>query len=246
MIKANLPFVFGLALAVLLQSCGRERKNSDSQTDMNVTSGEESPGEEDKGTAYQPIPLVQLIGMSDLVAAGRVKAVEEASFKFQIDKVIGGTIDSSTVQVRKFVPPAFLDEKPVPYDTTRSMILYLRKSARAEIPWTIIGIGGEGEMPVEDGFIYFEGSRLEGMPYVVHTLYGTQKNRQRFNYDKFLDAITGYSKCITWGLKEDKSKSLKQWVPTQRCDSLEIAAFKKKSRIHDFLIRETLLHQPGN
>ncbi len=239
----NLLFISVVTLCFLFQSCGRQG-NRESETDMTDQAGKEISDEADKGTAYQPIPIVQLIGMSDLVAAGHVKAVEEATFEFQINDDIGSNFDSSSIQVRKFIPPAFLKENPIPYDTTRNMILYLRKSARDDIPWTIIGIGGEGEMPVEDGFIYFEGSRLEGMPYVVHTLYGTQKNRQRYNYKKFLDAITEYRKCIKWVLKEDKNKSLKQWAPTQSCDSSEIDAYKKKSSMHDFLIRETEAYLP--
>lgn len=236
--------IIGTAFLLLLCSCGSPTsKNSGNTTDGEGTTLKKSTKKTAK-PAYKPIPLPQLIGMSDMAVLGKVSEIREDTFVFRIDDYLSTREDSLNIEVTKYISPAFMATKHIPYDSSQHYALFLRKLPRVNTPWAIIGIGGEGERPVSDGNVYFEGSYLKDLDTSVHMVHGEEKLTQVVNLEQFRDAVQNYGSCFTWKIMDQKidDKTLQTWAPVLECDESLLNQYRAKSWIHEYLVSQSILH----
>lgn len=239
--------VIGAAFIILVCACntqsGKKTGNESNKEAVPMERAKKTAGSPD----YKPIPLPQLIGMSDLAVVGKVMEIRDETFLFRIDDYLTPRQDSILIEVTKYIAPAFLEDERIPYDSIQHFALFLRKLPRNNTPWTIIGIGGEGEMPVGDGNVYFNGTYLKGLEFGVHTVQGVEKNTQEVNLELFRDAVQNYTKCFTWKIRDQKKddKTVEVWAPVMDCKESQIEEYRSKSWIHNYLASETLpmLHE---
>lgn len=234
--------IIGTAFLLLLCACNsRTSKNSGNTTDGDGTTLKKSTKKTAKPD-YKPIPLPQLIGMSDMAVLGKVSEIKEDTFVFRIDDYLSTREDSLNIEVTKYIPPAFMAIKHIPYDTTQHYALFLRKLPRENTPWAIIGIGGEGERPVSDGNVYFEGSYLKDLDTSFQTVHGEEILTQKVNLEQFRDAVQNYGRCFTWKIMDQTidDKILQSWAPVLGCDESQLNQYRAKSWIHEYLASQTI------
>ncbi len=234
--------IIGTVFIVLLYACN----SGSSKKSGNMKDGQDTNLQKADKTiakpAYKPIPLPKLIGMSDMAVIGKVSEIREDTFVFRIDDYLSIREDSLNIEVSKYIPPAFMAKKHTPYDSTQQFVLFLRKLPRENTPWAIIGIGGEGERPIGDGNVYFEGSYLQDLDTSVYTIQGLEKSAQRINLEQFRDAVQNYGRCFTWKIMDQARdiKTLEGWAPVQVCDESLMNQYRAKSWIHEYLVSQTL------
>jgi hypothetical protein len=186
---------------------------------------------------YEPIPLDRVIGMAQLIVVGEVSKVKEGSFTLRPTQTLAGAASAGEIEVLQFTPNRFEGApRTAPYKTGQTFLLFLIHDEKhpTEGAWRILGIGGEGEMPVEDGFVYFHGRNVEGLPFGSYTVHGAVRKIQRFDAQKFFDAVKGYRLCFAW--KPDKENRLE---PTRLCDETSLERYASASDIHRHLARLT-------
>jgi hypothetical protein len=100
--------------------------------------------------------------MADLIVLGDVATIEESTFQFHVNEFLENHHASRSLKVEKYIPPEFIAPRAQPYATGQCFILFLIKPDpnKTDQPWKILGIAGEGEMPIEDEYVYFNGKRL--------------------------------------------------------------------------------------
>jgi len=193
---------------------------------------------------YIPIPLPQLIGRADLVVIGKVTGFSDSTFNFLVEEFLINKDSSNTIVVKKYIPSEFEGPRPLPYATKQSFILILKKPEKniAGEAWKIIGHIGEGEMPIEDGFVYFEGSNIIGLERKPFSVQRVSRNVQRFNLTDFKDAVKDYRNCFSWKLTEETKNNKKRlnWRPSKECSDNSIRKYQEKSWIHEYLVKETI------
>ena len=193
---------------------------------------------------YIPIPLPQLIGRSDLIVTGRVTEVGESTITIRVMEFLRNEYPDYTLQVKKFIPPEFDGPRPLPYANGQDFVFFLSKPKedKSDPNWTVIGFTGEGEMPIDNGFVYFEGSYLQGLERKSYDVQGVSRMTQRFNLSDFKDAIQNYDECFSWELVKYviNNKERERWQPSRKCSDDILKKYSAKSWIHDYLVRETL------
>lgn len=202
------------------------------------------------GMDYDPIPLPRLIGMADFVVIGTVTDIEDSIFQFHGHEFLLNKYSLDSLIVRKFIPSKFDGPRPLPYATKQSFVLFLTKPIQdnTQHPWSIIGYTGEGEMPIENGFVYFEGSYLQGLERKPYEVQGVSRNLQRFNLDDFINAVKNYRECFSWRLVEyiKNNKKRERWQPSKKCPDVTVKSYQAKSWIHEYLVQETINRIPLN
>ncbi len=198
---------------------------------------------------YMTIPIVQLIGMADLIVGGTVLEPNDSNFTFLIDEVLSGNYASKTIEVKQFIPSKFDGHRSIPYANGQGFILFLTKlnqDSTANL-WKILGIGGEGKMPVqENNYVYLEGFYLEGLERAFYEVQGVSRHLQRFNLHDFKDAVQNYGECFSWELVEyiKNNKKRKRWVPSKACHDNSVKNYQTKSWLHNYLVMETVKRIP--
>ncbi len=185
---------------------------------------------------YEPIPLDRLIGMAQLIVVGEVSLVKDSSFTLRPTLILAGTSPQGEIEISKFIPNRF-EGKPraVPYKEGQSFLLFLTKNEKLpEAPWTVLGAGGEGEMPNQDGFIYLPGRNVEGLPFQTHRVHDAERNIQRVESAPFIDAVKRYRSCFVWKPGKDE-----QLQPSRICDAATVKQYASSSSMHDYLARLT-------
>ncbi|HEX5708802.1 MAG TPA: hypothetical protein VFX96_16000 [Pyrinomonadaceae bacterium] len=183
---------------------------------------------------YAPIPLDRLIGTSQLIVTGEVSAVKESTFTLRVERTLAG--ESAAPEIEVSVPVYFEEgPRPAPYKAGQSLLLFLvRDDGQSRKGWRVMGAGGEGEMPLQDGFVYFHGSNLEGLPFGTHRVHDAERRIQRFEAEPFLDAVKGYRACFAW-----KPAAAERDAPTRICDAEAAAQYARASDIHKYLSQLT-------
>lgn len=202
-----------------------------------VPAGAGQRGESDMGD-YEPIPLDRLIGMAWLIVSGEVSQVGENTFTLRPTQTLAGDAPGPQVEVLQFIPSRFEGApRPAPYKAGQSFLLFLVKDEkrRPQDAWKILGIGGEGEMPIEDGFVYFHARNVEGLSFGTYSVHGTERRIQRFDAQTFLDAVKGYRSCFAWEPGEGKLPQ-----PVRLCDEASLEKYARTSDIHRRLARLTV------
>ncbi len=141
---------------------------------------------------YYRIYLPKLIEHSELIA--HVKITDETSDYFEAEIIceIKGTPDSPRITVKKFNNWACA-HRWAAYKTGQEELVFLRKDKNGE--WEIYGAGDEGEMPVENGKIYYE-SFIRNHPYLEsakeHRLSLGNIRAVEFELEESIKGITMY------------------------------------------------------
>lgn len=186
---------------------------------------------------YEPIPLDRLIGTAQLIVLGEVTKVSNHTFSLRVSQQLAGATAANEIEIRQYIPSKFEGSpRPAPYAIGQSFLLFLTpgKPSPTDSAWTIMGIGGEGEMPIEGDFIYFHGRNVEGLPFESHQVHKAQRSIQRFVSQEFFDAVKKYRFCFEWKPgKEGRPE------PAKTCDEAAIAKYAQVSAIHSYLARLT-------
>lgn len=189
---------------------------------------------------YDIIPLPILIEQSELIVSGNVKEVKDSTFIFVLDETIKGTSDHSEIEVVKFIPRRFNGPRKAPYLEGQSFILFISKVddwAKNKI-WRIQGIAGEGEVPVERGYVFFKAWNIAESAYKHYQVHGTPRWIQRYSKTTFKNAVGSYSNCFKWEYVESN------WVPEQTCADVRLHKYCSQSVIHKYLVRATMKKLP--
>lgn len=252
--KTDFAFIeFTLIGIFILFTCfsaiGGEKSTSDKEQSKKIT---QVNNENNNGTNmlmdYALIPFTQLIGMSDLIVIGAVKDIGDSTFNFHLDEFLLNSYSSDSLIVRKFIPSKFDEPRVLPYFTMQRFVLFLTKPLHenAQFSWNIIGHAGEGEMPIDDDFIYFEGYDLKGLEHKSREVHGVTRKIRRFNLDDFKDAVKKYNECFSWKLVEymKNKKKRYRWVPSKTCLDVTVKNYQTKSWLHNYLVRGTVKRIP--
>jgi len=190
---------------------------------------------------YQPVSLSRLIGVSELIVSGNVEVVTDSLFVFNVEKTLFGIVTEKTIKVQQYIPVAFNESRQNPYAAGQGFILFLKEHNVDEIQYQIIGLGGEGEIPVEDGYVYFPGLLIEGLQGGMYGVHGKQRYLTRFEFKDFTDAVKRYHNCFSWSLTEETRNNKKRmtWNPVKECTDESLQEYQEKSWIHEYLVKET-------
>jgi hypothetical protein len=102
--------------------------------------------------------------------------------------------------------------------------------------WKILGYGGEGEMPVEHGFIYCHGLFLKGFDRERFRVQHGRLDGYRFRSDEFLAAVKGYRRCFR--LDEEQIKGRPAAI-VQACDDKTLTSYRQRSPLNRYLVEGT-------
>lgn len=190
---------------------------------------------------FAPIPLDRLIGTATLIVLGDVAATKKDSFRLRVTETLAGRA-SPEIEVRPYIPSRFEGTpRPAPYRQGQSFLLFLvEEESHPQGPWKILGSGGEGEMPVEEGFVYFHGRNVEGLPFGRYRVHEADRNIQRFDARAFVDAVERYRECFEW-----KPGSSERSRPASRCDQATLDELARTSPIHRHLVQLTARRSPS-
>ncbi len=180
---------------------------------------------------YEPIPLPRLIGMADHILAGTVQSVEKETFFFKVEDVLGGETTKELISVAQFIPNQFDGPRETPYQAGQHFLIFLKMDTAQNV-LRILGAGGEGEMPVEDGFVYFPGRHVDGLEMKNYRVQQTARAIQRYEHKTFSDAVKDFRKCYhcQFDVAEERYKCHKSCEPT------EFQRLAGKSFIHKYLV----------
>jgi hypothetical protein len=185
---------------------------------------------------YQPLPLTELFATSDLVALGNIAAVDETTFVVEDYQVLAGAPPEAPLVVKRFRDWSG-NARWSPYRAGQRVLLFLTaaESTPSGKPiWKIRGLGDEGEMPVEDGYVYPQGIYLDGF---VQQQYEVQHGRlqgYRFVLEDFLSALHGYNRCYRADVQEGKRR---QVTIHQICDAQALQRYRDASPLNRYLVR---------
>jgi hypothetical protein len=184
------------------------------------------------------IPLAKMIGTASLIVWGYIENLTDSSYIFKIITVIRGSITDETIEVLKYTPDKFESEKPPPYNKNQRYILFLveQKEKPDHLLWKVMGFGGEGQIPVQDRFVYFQGNNIKGLTFSNYLIFGVSQHIQRFDFTLFLDAVKEYNNCFRWAFNNQK----KQYMPQQLCDEVKLKQYANKSFIHKYITNQTI------
>lgn len=186
-----------------------------------------------RGEGFEaPAPLGGLIDSADAVVAGTVTEVAERSFTLRVGQVLAGRVEGKLLQVTKPSLPA-TSPRWAPYCAEQEEVVFLAAPDPAG-PFRILGRIGEGEIPLDADFAYFHGRRLATLQPDYHRLDGQRVYLQRHDRADTLDAIRSYPRCLEW----IRSESPPRWRTVITCTRDDLAAYRSRSPVHEFLVSE--------
>ncbi|HEU4395070.1 MAG TPA: hypothetical protein VFS92_05850, partial [Planctomycetota bacterium] len=96
---------------------------------------------------YSPIPLGERTLEAQVIAVGRIEALEERYYRFAVERWLHGEPRQATLRVRRFEDWTCAS-RPVPYAVGQRMVVFLKEF---ENEWLVMGAGCEGEALLADG-----------------------------------------------------------------------------------------------
>ena len=235
---------------IVLSSCFSSLSEKQVKSEKEESTQENSPTETKLPMDYIPMSLPQLIGRSDLIVMGKITEIDASVFTFKVEELFLNEHASDLIKIRKFIPSEILDGKKAMYGIGQEFILFLSTSEQnsGDQPYSIIGSTGEGEMPIENGFVYLEGSYLQGLERKPYEVQGVVIQVQRFELSNFKDAVQHYTECFSWELVEyiKNNKKRERWKVSVKCQDDFMKKYSDKSWMHEYLVRETIKKIPVN
>jgi hypothetical protein len=149
---------------------------------------------------YEPLRLPTLIGESELIVLGTITEVRPETFVLADYDVVSGPHGEGPLEVRRFVDWSGASRWTA-YHVGQTLLVFLSAPAAAgEVgehqPWQIGGIGGEGEMPVENGSVYVQGPVLHRSGTEKFIVDGEAFYGHRFGVETFVSAVVGFKRCF--------------------------------------------------
>ena len=187
---------------------------------------------------YQPPPFVELFGLSDLVVLGRVEEIASDVLRLEVDEVLRGAEPGGSLEVVRVERWPSGDPRRGPYEAGQEFVLLLRAEPPGDTArWRIIGLGGEGELPVESDWVYLEGRPLPIQEPHRRLVHAGEIEAQRFAVGCFVDALRRYGECFRWrpGVREEDPPRIER-----RCGDGVLSDYRGQSGLHDHLAAETL------
>lgn len=194
---------------------------------------------------YQPMNLHKTISEAELIVLGTISEVRDKTFVVKEAELIDGDGQTSPLEVRKVAEwPG--NARWTSYGASQRVLLLLvaqkGEHAGANKPWKIVGFGGEGEFPVQDGFAYVRGPVLEGFEIGEYVVAGAALRAYRFDLETFLSAIEGHRRCFTLVDSEEKGRSDRF---KRVCDDAQLADYRSQSALHGYLVDASLKDLAG-
>lgn len=179
-----------------------------------------------------PTSPAQLAGVSDAIALVTIEEVQDDGLHMRVDTCVSGACTG--VEILTVPQPERLSTEPrwTAYAEDQTLLLFLERMGET---WRVAGTGADGELPVDGGFVYFEGHFIEGLALERNEVFGGLLIAPRYNRTQVLDALAGYDGCFAW---QQAPNSL-QFTVTVLCDDREFADYTGKSLIHAFLAAAT-------
>lgn len=233
-ILASSNRILKLGMLCALAACGAQTEGQNGLARSGVADSGHPTAQGARQMDYDPIPLARLIGTTDLAVIGEVIAVEDGFVTIGVGEVLLGDAGSE-LRMAEFVPSKFDPPRAAPYARGQRFVLFLTRESGAAESWRVRGLGGEGEMPVEDGYVYFHGRVVQGLPKGTYRVHGAERDIQRFDLDAFGDAVRGYTACFAW--KQDERR---RWEASVECEASELRSYRDRSRIHEIIAAESL------
>ncbi|GGY07070.1 hypothetical protein GCM10007160_38210 [Litchfieldella qijiaojingensis] len=182
----------------------------------------------------------ELFGQSELIVRGTIEEVKDKTFLLGEFEVLHGPNPDKPLEIKRFIDWSG-NSRWSGYRVGQEVLLFLagpEDASNADSPpWNIRGYGGEGEMPVEHGFVYLHGLFLEGFQRQRFTVQHGTLDGYRFHLDAFLAALKGYNRCFRFaeGPQTERSPSI-----VQQCDDETLAIFCRQSALNRYLVELTL------
>lgn len=170
--------------------------------------------------------LVAIAASADAVVIAEIARVHDGAFVARIIKSLhgdAGSASETTVSFSRFGPT---EPRWAPYATGQKLVLFLQQTPGAS--WRIAGMSGEGELPVDEGFLYLTGHFVEGLDLQRYQAMGSEIASQRIALADFEDAITGLFACFSFSDREP---------PQQLCDDTALSAYSARSPLHRYLAK---------
>lgn len=195
---------------------------------------------------YSPIPLNYLILEADIAVYGEIDSIAGDYFFLKIKNKIFGKYDNPTIKVKKFRNWRCA-ERWTKYDVGQNVFLFLKKDLKKH--WSIISGGGEGELPIVKDKLYLHATYSMGMPFVyydeidkssgkrstykfeVFEIFGAKFSGIELKLIEFSEAVAGIRTCFRLA----KGKSKADDKITETCTNENIAIFKSKSKLNNWL-----------
>ncbi len=198
---------------------------------------------------YTPLPMERLIGMADLSLIGTVEAITDERLRIRIDESLQQQLPSTeSIVIKRVKRSIIFAPRQVPYMPGQQFMFFLLQADKStdSQEWSILGYPIAGELPIEEGFVYFDSYDIDGFDFQEYEVHGVIRPMQRFDLVNFMDAIRKYRNCFSWSQVERmKNKRLiKRWVPVRVCDEKMLQNYRDRSQIHAYLARETVKQVP--
>ena len=198
----------------------------------------ESPREIKSATMsdYALIPLDRMIGTAEIIVAGEVVSVNDATFTARVDSAVVGDVSLKQLEIAQYIPNRFEGTpRPAPYAVGQTFLWFLVKDEKlGPNVWRIMGVGGEGEMPIAENFVYFPARHIDGLKAESYRVHGALRTTERFELPAFLDAVKNYRKCFKWEpARAERPK------PVLSCDQATLDQLSKTSLVHKYLVTTT-------
>lgn len=193
----------------------------------------------DQASFREPTPLAQLLGTAHLVVIGAVIAATSDSFLLAPEEGLRGSMTADPLAVatprRDATEPRWRS-----LGKGQRLLLFLRRAevdAGSGAPaWHLAGLGGDGELPVDDCHVYLVGHFVEGLDLQRYEVQGATVTAQRVARHTFRAALESYGECFSWSEPTQEAPA----APRQTCDTQQLTAFEGRSPLHRRLARETL------
>lgn len=189
---------------------------------------------------YEPIPLYELIGGSNLIVLGTIAKVQEHTFFLEDYRVVFGPTRDRPLEVKRFIDWTG-NSRWTGYRAGQTVLLFLIEPADKvndkSHHWRIRGAGGEGEMPVEEGSIYCHGLFLKDFNQQNFRVQQGILHGYRFDLDTFLSSLKGYKRCFS---VEGAPGGGKPLTMLRVCDDAALESFQQESALHRYLVKVSL------
>ncbi len=147
---------------------------------------------------YLPLNLTDLLAKSELVVHGTISKLDKGSYTLTVTEVFFGDKNLKTIEVKRYQNwPC--SSRWTEYKTGQKVFLCLaadKKNSEGKAKsYKIRSAGGEGEMPIVDGFAYVQspsGVKLKASQLVHESVYGAKINATKVS----LKSLKRYTRLL--------------------------------------------------
>jgi len=170
--------------------------------------------------------LFAIATLADAIVIGRIASAHRDGLDIRVLQQLHG--DAAAGAVIKVENSVFEDTDPrwAPYAAGQTLVLFLKRPEAKRSRWRVLGISGEGELPVDEKFVYLTGHYVEGLTVERYLTMGAKVTSQRIAKADFVDAIEGLFACFR---REGEA------APVQVCDNAALSDYAARSPLHRYL-----------